>query len=262
MAKRSTWVLAFLALIFLGHERATAGQISLGVVNSDAGGVPIAQLMATGLFSSVTSIDAQSSTPSLATLNQYQAILAFTNFVPQNGTTLGNVLGQYVAEGNRVTLATYSFSNPWSIGGSIMAGSNATLTNVGINGVVSGHLVAVVPGNPIFNGVNVSSITYYENGNYAHPGLASGATLLATDGAGVDMIALSSNGLVTGINVFPDGNVGNSQGLYQIIGNSLNPQVAATPEPSTLALFGMACVSGTGYFGWKRRKSWATMTPA
>ncbi len=51
-----------------------------------------------------------------------------------------------------------------------MTGNDAALQNRGVNGDVSGNIVATNPSDPIFNGINLSAVTYYHNGNFAHPG--------------------------------------------------------------------------------------------
>jgi hypothetical protein len=146
------------------------------------------------------------------------------------------VLADYVDAGGQLALATYSFSNPWAVQGRITTAGYAPLVNLGTNGDVSGNLVAVVPGDPIFVGVNLAGLTYFHNSNFAHPGLAAGATLLATDGGGVSMIARNAAGNVIGLNLFP-GNVpgGNNGEFYDLLANSLVP----VPEPISLSLLGV-----------------------
>ncbi len=244
-------VLASLAMLIFGF---TARAESLAIVEADPGDVPVSQMLATGLFSSVTDIDAASSTPTLAQLSSYGAILAYTNYEPNDGTALGNVLADYYALGGKaLTIATYGLSNPWEIGGAVMTGDDAALTNLGTNGSVSGNLVATVPSDPIFNGIDLATFTYFYNGNFANPGLATGATLLATDGAGVDMIARSEDGIVN-VNLFPgvEGNGDNPQ-VYQLLAQTLTPSTTSTiPEPGTLMLFGTALLGVAGILRRKR----------
>ena len=119
-------------------------------------------------------------------------------------------------------MATYAFSNLWAIGGAITTGADAGLTNSASNTTPRGNLVATVPGDPIFNGINLSTLTYFTNSNFANPGLAPGATLLATDGGGVDMIARSANGVID-VNLYPGFNnvTGNNAELYALLANTL-----------------------------------------
>ncbi len=42
---------------------------------------------------------------------------------------------------------------------------------------------------PIFTGITPANVTYYTDPASPHPNLAAGATLLATDGAGHNLIA-------------------------------------------------------------------------
>jgi len=54
----------------------------------------------------------------------------------------------------------------------VASGNDAGLTNTGNYTVPSGNLVATVPSDPIFNGIDLSTLAYYVNGNFANPGLA------------------------------------------------------------------------------------------
>lgn len=191
-------------------------------------------------------------TPPLTTLNSYDSVLAYTNNVPSNPVALGDTLANYVDAGGHLVLATYSYSNPWAVDGRITTSGYAPLTNVGVNGDVSGDLNILIPGDPIFNGIDPNAVIYFHNGNFAHPGLDVGATLLATDGAGINLIALNSNQNVVGFNLFPGS--GNNQEFYNLLGNALLPRQdqQVIPEPTSLAVFGLATVAGGFYL--RRRK--------
>jgi hypothetical protein len=260
IAKRRFGIAAGILCLAIGMAGRASASISVAIVESDPGDAPVAQLLATGLFSSVADINVNSSTPTLAQLQGYSAILVYTNFIPANGTALGNVLAQYVNGGGGLVLSTYSFSNPWAIGGQIMTPGYSPLTNVGSNGNVSGALVAAPgqSGNPIFNGVNLSTLTYFQNFNFAHPGLDSGATLLATDGSGINMIAVNSTGKIYADNLFPGSIYNSDQQLYQLLGNQLVQASAmtATPEPSTMVL---SALGAAAFIGYLRRKHRATI---
>jgi len=116
-----------------------------------------------------------------------------------------------------------------------MTAGYSPLTDSGTNGDVSGNL-QVVQNDPVFNGINMSSVSYFHNSNFAHPNVDASASLLATDGNGVNMIAVNATGRIYGMNLCPGTYThsgSNNAECYQLIGNSL------VPEPATMALLGL-----------------------
>src|ERR1035437_8846021 len=214
---------------------------TLAIVNADSSALATAAqaaLLATGRFDAVDLIDAYGSSPVLGTLSGYDAVLAYSNRQLWDPTGLGNVLAQHL------TLATYAFSGgPLEIGGAMGSGNYAALT-YGSTGDVSGSMVATVPSDLIFANIDLASVSYAHNVNFAHPGLAAGATLLATDGSGVDMIARSANGVID-VNIYPGG--ANSQATYGLLANTLT-----SPEPRlTILVLGALAA---GFRGWRRSR--------
>lgn len=193
---------------------------------------PTTELAATGLFSTIDVFDAGSGTPTLAALLAHDAILAITNSSPSDGVALGNVLAGAADNGRRVVVATYALSQPWWISGKMQTPGYSPLVNINTNGDVSGNLVAIVPSDPIFTGVNLSTLTYFHNSNFAHPALDAGATLLATDGAGVDMIARNANGRIYALNLFPEAGSGGNADLFRLVANSLAAGAASVVVPT------------------------------
>ena len=209
-------------IVLSGGGGGGGGPIDLGIFAADpVSQSPITELQATGYFDTITSYDVRSSTPSLSTLQAYDTVLVYTNYRPSSQIGLGNVLADYVDAGGHVVLCTYSFSNNWDIEGRIMTSGYSPLVNLGINGDVSGNLVPTVPGDPIFDGINVGAIQYFHNYNFAHPGVDGGATLLATDGAGHNMIARNAAGDVIGVNLVSAVWGSSNQELFNLIGNAL-----------------------------------------
>ena len=212
-------------LLSFGVVLNAASGVSLAILCSENGSTcpgSVSQLQATGLFSSVTGFDTTFTTPTLAQISGYGAVLASTNnlYSPNNPTALGNLLASYYNPGvNHLTIAAYAYSSSSSIAGAVMAGNYAALTTSGSIADVSGNLVAVVPSDPIFQGISLSSVLYYHDAFYAHPALAPGATLLATDGAGVNMIARSANGVID-FNMYTGGR-GQSAAFFMLVGQSL-----------------------------------------
>ena len=123
------------------------------------------------------------------------------------------------------------------------------LLNVGNNGNVTGQLVATVPSDPIFAGITLSDVSFFHNGNFAHPDLAPGATLLATDGAGINMIARSADGIVD-VNLFP-GDLGNNALFYQLLAQTFTP-ASAIPEPASVSLL-LGGLLGLGLLRFRRK---------
>lgn len=224
---------------------------SLLIVHADPGSVPTTQLAATGRFSIIDEFDAYAGTPTLATLMGYNCVLAYTDYWPQSAVGLGDVLADYVDAGGHIVIATYAFSNPWDIQGRIMTTGYSPLVNLATNDDVSGNLVAVVA-DPIFTGINLSAVTYFHNSNFAHPGLDTGATLLANDGGGIYMIAVNTDRGVFGFNLYPGlaGGVNNDE-FYNLFANALcdSPgQVIPAPGAILLGSIGVSLVT------WLRRR--------
>jgi hypothetical protein len=84
-------------------------------------------------------------------------------------------------------------------------------------------------------------------------GYVSGTSL--TSGATWDNTTISGLGLTPGTYTWTWGSEVGPDYLKVVI-----PAPSAVPEPSTLALLGMATASFAGHFGWRRRKVVATTT--
>jgi hypothetical protein len=244
---------------------ATAGAVAQGlpkllIVHADSS-PPTAEMTASGKFASVATFNANSGTPTLAELLAYDVILAYSNNVPASTSGLGDVLADAVDAGRHVTIATYGLSLPWAITGRMQTPGYNPLV-VASNADVSGSLSAVVPTDPIFTGVSLASVVYFHNGNFAHPTLDAGATLLATDGAGINMIARSASGRVIGMNLFPATGYDNNAEFYKLLANVVADNTSGTPpappqEIPTLsewALMAMALfIAGIAGFSLRRQ---------
>ena len=229
----------FFVLLLCGQAEIAGAADRILIVHADTGGAPISDLMASGLFDSVDEFDAGGATPVLGDLTSYDAVLAYTNSTPADPSALGDVLADYADAGGHLVICTYSFSTPWAINGRIMTSGYSPLTNLGANGEVSGNLSAVIPSDPIFSGIDLGSVSYFHNGNFAHPGLDAGATLLATDGAGINMIARNTAGNIYGVNLFPETGE-NNQETFDLIANMLDEgQSRPTAAIPTMTEWGM-----------------------
>lgn len=117
-----------------------------------------AKLMGTGRFSSVAIINASTTTPSLAELQAYDAVITWSNVNYQNATALGDVLADYVDAGGGVVVAVYANSTMttnrrlegrWITGGyEVIPSASGNQTGRQFLGTI------LVPGHPIMNGVN------------------------------------------------------------------------------------------------------------
>lgn len=202
---------------------AAFAQPSLLIITDDC--PPVSELQATGAFSVVDSFDHASGTPTLAQLQGYDAVLAFSNSAPADPAALGDVLADYVDGGGCLTMTTYAFSDDWSFEGRIMTDGYSPFEKTPSGGYSTpdGDLVPVAPADPIFAGVDVNALVYQSNDNMADGTLDAGATLLATDGSGINMVARAANRPITGFNVWAvDSECGvNNAEFFRMLANSL-----------------------------------------
>lgn len=241
------------ALLLLFFSTAHA-QSSVLVLNTNGNSNTNLDTALSSTFSTVDDWEANTSgTPTLQDLSTYNTVIAYTNQSPNDPAGLGDVLADYVDAGGCVVFSTYSMSNPWAITGRITNTGYSPLTNLGTNGSVSGDLVALVPSDPIFDGVDLNTLSYFNNSNFAYSGLDSGATLIADDGAQHNMIARNASGNVVGMNLFPDDDGDNNADLYTLFVNAaanctgvvrVPQQTTAIPVNSPYALALLALLLG------------------
>lgn len=195
--------------LFVPSASAAAALPKVAVVSTDTAPYTadvVAKLTATGKFTSVTAVDALASTPTLATLQTYDAVLAFTEGDPFDQTALGNVLADYVDSGHRVAIATFSFygsTDAIGIGGRLESGAYLPFTTVLGQDDGDGPLTLVsdVAGSPLLAGV-----TSFNGGSDSYRdsiALATGATLVAhwSDGGSTPLVGAKGN--VVGLNLYP-----------------------------------------------------------
>jgi len=231
-----------------------ASAISIGIAAADSEfKPPTAELLAHPLIDSVNYVNARGTTPSLDDLAGFDAVLAYNNVPPGDPVAFGDVLADYVDSGGGLVLSAFAFSSPGLMSGKIMTAGYSPFIVTGQKGDLSGNLIATSPDDLIFTGIDLASLTYFHNSNFAYPGLDLGASILATDGT-YNMIARNESANIVGMNLFPGKCCGgNNDEFYRLIGNSL-VSVAGTqpvPEPATIFLLstGFICLAG-----WERRK--------
>jgi hypothetical protein len=210
----------FVGCVLLLTSLAVQAQTSALVARADStdNSSLVAELAAS--FDTVDDFSLLGGTPTIEQLAAYDLVLAYSNSVPADPTAAGDVLADYVDQGGCLVLATYSLSSPWTISGRIQTTGYSPLVDAQSNGDVSGNLNALVPSDPIFDGVDLGALAYFHNSNFAHPDLDTGATLIADDGAGNNMIARNATGNVVAINLFPPDFQANNSELFKIFGNA------------------------------------------
>lgn len=196
-------------------------------------------LTATNLFSSVTAINA--TTLTLADLDDYKAVLFFTNSSSGSEPSNGNVLADYADLGRTLVLATFSWANQ---GGNTLAGRiiNDSVSPVVLTGssLYSSVTIGTKDASNFLQGV--TSITGYYHDSVA---AVSGATTHATWSDGTPLLVTKGN--VVAVNLFPVSQ--NVSGDYQkLFANAL---FYGVPEPSTYALLAL----GASLVLWSRRRA-------
>ena len=174
----------------------------------------IAKLNGTGMFSQVDNLSplgcdlfppyhGLDPTPTLATLQQYSAVLVYSNCAFNNSAALGDVLADYVDGGGHVVVATFSFWQEWGeIGlyGRLQSGGYLPFTLGTQKEWGNPSLVADLPDDPLLEGVttfNGGEIAYRNAGISLTPG----STLVAHWSDGLPLVAYKGN--VVALNFFP-----------------------------------------------------------
>ncbi|WP_396267047.1 hypothetical protein [Ideonella sp.] len=195
-----------------------------------ASGAPTTQLMASGLFSSVTAHDCANGVPDLST---YNAVLMYTNHSPA-ANVFGDALANFVDAGGGVVVATYALSSTWGIGGRIFTAGYSPFANGPSAGISYSGTLVQANSHPVFNGVNVAGISYWHNTNYINPTLTAGSTVLARDANGINMVAVNASGRVMATNIYLNNTFQSSAELYKLVANQL-AFVAAPSRPGGLS---------------------------
>lgn len=222
-----------------------------------------AKIAGTGLISgSVDVLNVGSSTPTLAQLQAYDAVLFFSDNVFANPTTFGNVLADYVDAGGGVVQATFSFAS-MNIGGRWRA-QNYDVWQPGGQSAPGNLTLGTIydPSNPILAGVtsfNGGSSSYYNTVGSLNPG----AVAVADWSNGTPLIAVNTStfaGKIAGLNFYPPSSdaasdfwLSSTDGA-RLMANSLNfvTKQVSVPEPNSL--LGLFAIGTLGAASTLKRK--------
>ena len=190
--------------------------IRVGLLSSNGGVTTVkAGLAGTGLLDAdrISVISNSGTTPTLAQLQPFDAILVWTNDAFDDPAAAGDTLAAYVDYGGSVVIATYAFSktieNNWWIGGRFLSPGYSPFqvsTDLeSVSGIMSLSTVQIT--HAVFDGFSsTDTLTYTQNENYTNPPLNKGAHLLARDTAGNNVIAYNRAHDIVGISIFPGNN--------------------------------------------------------
>jgi len=161
----------------------------------------------TGLFSQVDAfmVSGGYPVPTLVELQQYDAVLVYSDSSFNDSAALGDVLADYMDDGGGVVMATFAFWTPGGlgIGGRISTAGYLPFTQAGQENGTPLTLVADLPSHPILNGVgsfNGGTSSYHNTID-----LAAGATLIAHWSNDYPLVATKepTAGRIVGLNFFP-----------------------------------------------------------
>ena len=169
----------------------------------------LTKLRASGQFSAVDDLSqllgaghcpAGNPTPTLATLQQYAAVLVYSDCPFPDAVALGNVLADYVDGGGHVVVATFDFNSSFdNLAGRLVTGGYLPLTQGSQTEGTRMFLVADLPSDPLLAGV--ASFDGGSSSYHALVSLAAGATQVAHWTDGSPLVAAKGN--VVALNFYP-----------------------------------------------------------
>ena len=168
----------------------------------------VAKLQATGQFDSVANVLVSGTTPSVASMSQYDAILVYSDGVGfQNPTAIGNNLADYIDGGGGVVISTFSMhsvSSSITIQGRIRTGGYIPMTFASQQQPSGLTMVKDVPTHPILSGVG--SFTGGSSSYHHTNAVVSGATQVAHWSNNRPLVAEwvpDGSGTVVALNFYP-----------------------------------------------------------
>jgi len=202
--RKSTVLIATLALMALSTAAIRtstgleSGSIKVALLGADPGNIASVQayLVPFSDFVLVDTFDVSSSTPSLSTLLNYDAVLVWSNVDFFDRVALGDVLADYADLGGGVVLATFVWYGPsYDLEGRIMA-DYSPFAQAGPNLYKNASLDVYTVGHPIMEGVSAVRGHYRDDVT-----LTAGAELVAAWNDTDPFVA--TKGHVVGITLYP-----------------------------------------------------------
>jgi hypothetical protein len=176
-----------------------------------------ADILAQSGIGVVDLFDARTVTPTLALLQQYDTVVAFSNSAWGNNATIGSLLADYQDGGGAVVAMEFVFDNrgSWQLGGRwATAGYSPYNFNSATN--FSTGSLGTSAGGPLMAGV--SNLNAFYRGIFSP---ATGATQIATWNDGTSLIALK--GQAVGVTGYAGDSVGGWSGDFgRLIANAAN----------------------------------------
>ncbi len=145
------------------------------------------------------------SLPALAQLQQYDAVLVYSDCTFSDPNQVGDVLADYMDSGGGVVTATFAFTSfSYGIFGRLQSAGYLPFTMGSYTSGIQLSLVGVQPQHPILNGVisfNGGTSSYHNTAI----AVTSGSTLVANWSNGEPLIAtkVPTLGRIVGLNFFP-----------------------------------------------------------
>jgi hypothetical protein len=238
-SSRASAQLPDVAIVAAAATSSTAGQFT----------DPQAKLMGTGLFNSVTIVNAATSTPTLAQLQAFDAVMTWSNVNYQNNVAMGDVLADYVDGGGGVVVAVFAnatttaarvLGGRWETGGYEIIDAPGTSTT----GAASlGNIL--VPGHPIMQGVN----TFAGGTSSFRPSTTAvtpGSTRIAEWSDGRTLVAVGASPQRADLGFYPPSNAVSSTWWDQNTDGArlmANALLYTIPEPSMMGLAGLGLLA-------------------
>jgi MYXO-CTERM domain-containing protein len=166
----------------------------------------VSKLQATGQFDSVTGVMVSTSTPSLASMQQYDAVFVYSDTSFSNGAAMGDVLADYMDAGGGVVMSTFCFWNTHglAIQGRIKTAGYLPFSVAGQQSGVGLTLSVLDGSHPILDGVSSlhGGSSSYHNSSLSY---SSGVSQVANWSNGQPLIGewTPTAGTIVGLNFYP-----------------------------------------------------------